>query len=197
MKRIPILLTFSLLLALFATSCSNQVQEVTEAAALQAKVVSHTTQHYSLIPGNSRSAYSAEVIEYTDGSAQVIRSIVPYDANANYVHSVVSNNVPIAHSSQGADIDFSSGDGWFVPFDPGIQAIQVIGRVVHVDCSCDNGPGGCNLDVIVDPSNGKADIGCLGDQNCTGNCRAHLTFGSNHLTHDGGILINATEVITP
>lgn len=177
--------------------CTDQIQEVAESAAPPAKLIDNTTTWYSQIPGTSRDVHSAEVIEYTDGSVEVIRSVVPYAGNQNFVRVAVSNNVPMTHSSQGSDIDFSSGDGWFVPFDPGVQAIRVTGRVIRVDCECNNGPGGCNLDVLYDPSTGKADVGCADDGNCTGNCQAHLTFSDTKLVGNGGILINATEVTAP
>ena len=190
-------MTAFLLLALFATGCSDQFQEVNQAPAPQAKLVSNSTEHFSLISGNAQSMYSAEVIEYTDGSVEVRRSVVPFDPNKNYVHSVLNSNVPIAHSSQGTQVDFGSGDGWFVPFDPGEPALRVSGRVIQVNCECDNGATGCNVDIEYDPSTGKADVGCMANQDCTGNCRAHLTFSNTNMTQDGDILISAAEVIVP
>lgn len=197
MKRIPFLLTTSLLFALFALGCTDQVEEVSEVTALRVQPVGNSTFHYSRIPGNPQSVYSAEVIEYADGSVEVIRTVIPFNSNHNYVHSVLNSTVPITQGSQGAEIDFSADDGWFVPFDPAGSVEQLNRNVVKVDCECDNGPSGCNLDVRFDPSTGDADIGCLANQDCTQNCVANLTFGSQNLTHDGGILIGANEVRTP
>ncbi|MEM7035948.1 MAG: hypothetical protein AAF570_03140, partial [Bacteroidota bacterium] len=146
--------------------------------------------------GNQQQIYAAEVTEYTDGTVAVLRTTMPYDPSKNYVHTVLGDNVPVSHSALGTEVDFSGMDGWFVPFDPGVQALRVTGRVIDIDCECDTGPSGCDVDVYIDPTTGKVDIACLGSANCTGNCLAHLTFGPDKF-NGGGILINALNLHTP
>ncbi len=196
MKRTPILLAATLLLAFFVTSCSDRFEEANEAAELQARgAVANTNLYHALIPGNSQNVYEAEVIEYTDGSVRVNRAVVPFDPNYSYVHSVLASNVPLNQSRQGTTVDFSSTDGWYVPFDPGAPAALITGRTIIVECECNTGNSGCHVDVLYDPSTQAIDISCR-NEGCQGECIPVITEANQNYV-GGGVMIATNNLIAP
>lgn len=193
MKFSRALLAFTAACLLILSACSPDMEELSESPPtpnLKGKTILNTQDYYSMITESSPSVYLMHVTRYTDGTADISRSTVPYNSSFDYAGFVVDGVGSAQQSGSGIELGFSSG-GYFVPFDPGQPAMAIYGGgYVRFDCVC-YGSGGCGVSDIFTYPNGGIKFNCKSfgcDEMCI------RSVGSIVGNDQGGLFIQSTNV---
>ena len=192
MKNTTLLVALATLLSLGLVSCSNPLGEMEKTPDLATKVVVSTKYAYSEVPGSGNQVFAAEIRQYNDGTAEVIRSTTPYNPSMELTN-IFADAVGMQHHSSGQSFSLPPG-GWYVPFDPSAQAIAVGGGgTIELHCYCDAN-GQC-LIFGHENQDGTYQLGCA-SKNCTGNCDGTVVIqtNNNRLVVGNGMFIAASSV---
>ena len=176
---------------LWFAACNPVDEKLDSTPQPVAKTVVDAQDYYSPLTGSATLAHKMNVVRYSDGSVDVVRSVVPAAASFTYASYVVDGATSVVPDEDGYEITFAA-DGWMIPFDPIDPPAAIGGGNTKIYCDCYGG-GACGVEMVFVYSNGAANFTCKGS--CDEECIRRVEQGYGNPDQNGGAVFLQTSLL--